>query len=164
MQSSILLIGPRQSSLALIQELNRKLNLSSKHVTGHGAGIKCLRQSEFSVILIDESIVRNHPVASNLLFRHAGSAPILEISFRKSDFPRVLRQVRTAINRSAHYEWRVNAKVRERLALELDSCVSTLLAESKDVLRSAKPEQVPKLRRLVQAAGQIREQLGVIQY
>lgn len=159
MQSSILLIAPEAASQAIADALRHELNLSPSRASTRRSGLAALRRNQYSLVLIDEQLVESDGLATELIFQNAGSAPVLEIDFPLTSTDRVVRQARIALQRRADDERKAREAASASLQAELRSALSGLLLESQLALREARPEQPPKLRQLVQMAGDLRDRL-----
>lgn len=161
MQSTILLISPEAGGQAIADALRQELNAVVTRLSSRRAGLATLRRSQFSLILLDEALAEADPRVTDLLFQNAGAAPVLEIGMARVPAVRVVRQARTALQRRAADERRAREMAAASLEAELRASLSGLLLESQLALREALPEQAPKLRHLVQLAGNLRERLRV---
>lgn len=159
MQSPILLIAPEAASIVITDALCHELNLPSVRASNRRTGLAALRRGEYSLVLLDEGLAEANPVATDILFQNAGTAPVLEINFARSGPARIVRQVRSALHRRAQDQARARAAATESLQSELRASLSGLLLESELALREAGPEQVPKLRQLVRLADDLRNRL-----
>ena len=160
MQSHILLIAPTLPPATFIRALNHKLNLACTHAASFQHAVEHMQRKEFTILLIDSDLASTGPFASDALFTRAGMAQVLELDFRRLNESRALTEVRAAINRGVHYQWRAYEQARERLVVEFHSNISVLLDESEDVLRSIGRSDAPKIRRIARLAGNLRSQLG----
>jgi hypothetical protein len=130
-------------------------------VSNRRFGLAALRREEFSVVLLEEALAQADDVGVDLLYQNAGSAPLLELNFAISSGPRILRQVRAALARRGQDRAHARRSVAEDLQNELNASLAGLLLESQLMLRDASPELAPKVRHLVQMAGDLRNRLRV---
>lgn len=161
MPSPILLIAPEAASLVVTEVLHRELNLPAVHKSNRRAGLAALRRGEYSLVLIDESLSERDPTGADLLFQNAGAAPVIEMNLAAAGPARIVRHARAALRRRAQDEARARVAAAASLENELRASLSGLLLESQLALRAARPEQAPKLRTLVQLAGDLRDRLRV---
>lgn len=159
MPSSILLISPEAPALIVAEALRRSLNLVSVRASSRRAGLAALRRDEYTLVLLDEGLAEADLVATDILFQSAGTAPVLEIDFGSAGPVRIVRQVRSALHRRAQDEARARIAAAASLQNELRASLSGLLVESQLALREANPAQAPKLRHLVELAGDLRDRL-----
>jgi signal transduction histidine kinase len=159
MSSPILLIAPDAAALVLSDVLRGALNLPCVHTSNRRSGLAALRRGEYALVLLDEGLADADPIATELLFQNCGAAPVLEIDFAIAGPERIVRQVRSALRRRAQDEARARIAAAASLQSELRASLSGLLLESQLALREAPPEQAPKLRHLVELAGDLRNRL-----
>lgn len=159
MSRTILLIAPEATAGAVADLLRRELDASIEIAANRRAGLAALRRAEYSLVLLDEALAAADPDAAEIIYQNAVSAPVLEMDFRLSTAPRVLRQARAALARAAHERAQARAAVAATLHSELNASLAGLLLESQLALRSAQPDQAPKLRHLVELAGDLRNRL-----
>lgn len=159
MAQPILIIAPETTALAAADTLRRELDTSVEMATNRRAGLALLRRNEYSIVLLEENLAAADPEATDLLYQNAVSAPVLEVNFVLSTTTRIVRQVRAALARCAHDRAQARAAAATELQSELNASLSGLLLESQLALRSATPEQAPKLRHLVELAGDLRNRL-----
>lgn len=160
MQSHILLIAPTLPPATFIRALNQKLNLTCTHAACFRRALEHMRRKEFAILLIDKDLASAEPVASEALFARAGMAQVLELDFKRLNENRALIEARAAINRGVHYQWRAYEQARERLAAEFRSNISVFVTESEVVLQSLSRSEAPRVRRIAQLAGNLRNQLA----
>jgi hypothetical protein len=149
--------GPPAESVGDI--LRRELDLVVEIAPTRRAGLAALRRGEFSLLLLEESLAAAEPEATEHLYSKAFATPVLELNFAISSSQRVLRQVRSALTRRAHDQAQAREAAAVTLQNELKATLTGLLLESQLALREAGPAQAPKLRHLVELAGDLRNLL-----
>jgi hypothetical protein len=159
MVSPILLITPASALDSIANALRSGLDIEVEATSNRHTALGCLRQRDYSLVLVDESMAAEDQEATDLLYRTAGSAPVLEINFALSGAPRIVRQVRSALTRRAFDRAQAESAATVSLQNELNATLSGLLLESQLLLRDATPQQEPKLRHVVQLAGDLRDRL-----
>jgi hypothetical protein len=155
----ILLIAPESASLRVAASLRTELEATLDVAINRRAGLALLRRNEYSLVLLEEIFAAADPEAADTLYQNAGSDPVLELNFAITGAPRIVRQVRSALARRAQDQARAHAVAALLLQRELNASLSGLLLESQLALRAASPEQAPKLRHLVELAGDLRDRL-----
>lgn len=158
--STILLIAPATTANAVADELRLALDTTVEIASTHRAALGILRRREFGLVLIEEAL-GSDPEITDLLYQSVGGAMIVELNFAISSAPRIVRQARAALSRRAHDQTLARAAAAASLHSELNATLAGLLLESQLALREATPAQAPKLRHLVQLAGDLRERLRV---
>jgi signal transduction histidine kinase len=159
MLHTILLIAPESSAGQIADLLRRELDSSVEVAPNRRAGLAALRRGEYALVLLDEALAAADPDTADIIYQNAVSAPVLEMNFQLATAPRVLRQSRAAIARATHERAQARASVTASLQSELNASLAGILLESQLALRSAQPDQAPKLRHLVELAGDLRNRL-----
>ena len=159
MPEPLLLIAPEEPAARVADALRDTLKMSVDVAVNRRAGLGCLRRGEYALVLLDEAMADADADTADVLYSHAGSAPVLEINFAITGAPRVVRQVKSALARRAHDRAQARAAATADLEHELGASLSGLLLESQLALREAPPHAAPKLRHLVELAGGLRDRL-----
>jgi CheY-like chemotaxis protein len=155
----ILIVADAVAALAVARTLRQELDFTVDIAPNRRAGLAALRRGEYSLLLLDEGLAAADPQAAEELYQKALATPVLELNFGISNAQRVLRQVRSALTRRAHDQAQAREAASATLQNELKSTLTGLLLESQLCLRDAQPDQVPKLRHLVELAGVLRNRL-----
>jgi hypothetical protein len=156
MQLPILIIAQGAPALTVARALRCDLNIAVEIAPGRRAALAALRRSEFLLVLLEEGLAASDPHATNALYDKALATPVLELNFAVCNTQRILRQVRSAVARRLQDEAQAREAATLRLQNELRSALTGLLLESQLCLREALPAQSPKLRHLVELAGNLR--------
>ena len=157
--TSILLIATEATAAAVARTLRLDLDAEVEIAVNRRAGLAALRRREFSLVLVDESLARVDTVAIDVLYQNAGAALLAELNFGASSPGRILRQARAALARRSQ-EWaQARMAAATMLQSELNATLTGLLLQSQLALREASPAQEPKLRQVVQLAGDLRQML-----
>lgn len=157
--SKILVIGPEAASSGIAEALRRTLSVVVACAVNRRSGLSLLRREPFALVLLDVGLAAADQGGTELLLQNAGEAPLLEIDFAGVPKEHVVERARIALQRRAQDERRARERATADLAAELRSMLSGLLLESQLALREARPDQEPKLRHLVQMAGDLRDRL-----
>jgi hypothetical protein len=161
MPHSILIIAPALAADPVADVLRADLDVAVEVAPHRRAGLAALRRSEFSLVLLEESLAELDPQGADLLYQNARSAPVLELNFSISKAPRIVRQVRAGLAHRAQDNVKARAAAVILLQNELNASLTGILLESELALREALPSQAPKLRHLVELAGGLRNRLRV---
>ena len=156
MPQPVLLIAPEALAAQVAAGLRRELDVSVDVAGNRRAGLACLRRGEYVLVLLDEAMAE---ADADALYSHAGDAPVLELNFAITGVSRAVRQVKSALARRARDRAHARAAAAADLQRELGASLSGLLLESQLALRDASPQTAPKLRHLVELAGDLRERL-----
>jgi hypothetical protein len=159
MSTSLLLIAPEQAADAVAAALRRGLDAEVELATTRRAGLACLRRREYTLVLLEDSLVAADPESADLLYHAAGAAPALEIHCVLSSVERIVRQVRSALMRRDRDRSQAIAAATERLQHELGATLTGILLESQLALREANPRLQPKLQHVVDLASALCERL-----
>jgi hypothetical protein len=159
MSPFVLLIAPEATARPIADALRADLRAEVETTPSRRSALASLRRREFEVVLLDESLASAEPAAADLLYQSAGVTPIVELNFAISSASRIVRQTRAALARRSQETIRARAAAAVSLQGELNAALSGILLESEMALRDASPDQAPRLRHLVQLAGDLRERL-----
>jgi hypothetical protein len=161
MPHAILIMAPTVAAEPVAEALRSDLDAAVEIAPQRRAGLAALRRSEFSLVLLEESLAELDPRGADLLYQNAASAPVLEINFAISRAPRIVRQVRSALAHRSQDAVKARAAAIVSLQNDLSASLTGILLESQLALREALPEQAPKLKHLVELAGDLRNRLRV---
>jgi hypothetical protein len=159
MSAALLLIAPESSAQPVIEALRAELNAEVEATSSRRAALTSMRRHDFALILLDESLASANSDTTDLIYQNAGNALILELNFVLSSATRVVRQARSALARRSHDLATGHAAASSTLHSELNTTLAGILLESELALRDASPTQAPRLRHLVQLAGDLRNRL-----
>jgi hypothetical protein len=159
MPVTILLISSESAALPIARTLRLDLDAEVEIATNRRAGLASVRRREFSLVLVDDNLAANDNLAVDLLYQNAGGALMVELNFAIASTGRILRQARAALARRAQDHTQARAAAALRLHSELNATLTGLLLESQLALREASPAQAPKIRQVVQLAGDLRQML-----
>jgi signal transduction histidine kinase len=155
---AILLIAPESAAEPIAEALRADLHAEVQITPSRRAALTLLRRNDFALILIDESL-SSPDGTTDLLYQDAGSALILELNLALSSAARIVRQARSALTRRAQELSTAHTVATAILHSELNTALAGVLLESELALREASPLQAPRLRHLVQLAGDLRDRL-----
>jgi len=158
MPATVLLLAPEAASQAAADALRSSMDAAIDLHASPRTALAALRQCDFSLILLDETLTAADPETIDRIYQLA-KAPVLELNFAISSAPRIVRQARAALVRRTRDLASAHSAAAALLHGELNQTLSGLLLESELALREATPAQAPKLRGLVELAGQLRDRL-----
>jgi hypothetical protein len=159
MSTTILLIAPESAALPVADALRHDLHAEVEMTPSRRAGLASLRRNDFSLVLIDESLTTPDTASADLIYQNAGGALVVELNFAISSAARIVRQTRAALARRTQDHAQAHAAAATALHSELNATLAGILLESELALREATPAQAPRLRHLVQLAGDLRDRL-----
>ena len=159
MPTALLLIAPESAAQPIAEALRSELHAEVETTASRRAALTFLRRKDFALILIDESLASADSATTDLLYQNSGSALILELNLALSSAARVVRQARSALARRTQELSKAHTAAASALQSELNTALAGVLLESELALRDASPIQAPRLRHLVQLAGDLRDRL-----
>jgi hypothetical protein len=159
MSPSILIIAPESAALPVAAALRVDLHAEVETAPNRRAALTSLRRRQFALVLIDENLTAGDPTAADLLYQNSGAALIVELNFSISSAARIVRQTRAALVRRTQDCTQARTAATSTLHGELNASLAGILLESEMALREASPTQSPRLRHLVQLAGDLRDLL-----
>ena len=159
MSPALLLIAPESAAQPIVEALRTDLRIEVETTPSRRAALTSLRRHDFALILIDESLASADSATTDLLYQNAGSALILELNLALSSAARIVRQARSALARRTQDLATARSAATANLHSELNTSLAGVLLESELALRDASPSQAPRLRHLVQLAGDLRDRL-----
>ena len=159
MSSHLLLIAPESAAQPIADALRSELHAEVETTPSRRTALTLLRRDDFALILIDENLASADSVTTDLLYQNAGSALLLELNLAISGAERLVRQARSALARRARDLATARTAAAAALQSELNTVLAGVLLESQLALRDANPAQTPRLRHLVQLAGDLRDRL-----
>jgi hypothetical protein len=160
MPAPILLLATELAGEAAGKALRIELDADVEFASSARAGMQALRLRDFSLVILDETLAAADAVSTDRLYQ-ASTAPLLELNLAITSAPRLVRQARAALVRRTRDLALAHTAASTLLQSELNETLAGILLESELALRQATPEQAPKLRQLVQLAGDLRDRLRV---
>ena len=124
-------------------------------------GLLALRRRAFGAVLVEDSLAEADPDWADQMWSEAGLAMPLRINFAISGTTRLVREVRNALTRRDAEQAKARKVVLTELENELKGSVTGLLLQSELALREAagSGRLEPKLRNLVELAGELQQKL-----
>ena len=159
---SILLVTGIEGAHNCADVIAKHLEMEVVIAEGRKAALAQLRQREFSVVVVDETITGCDPTAAEAIWDRAGLAIPMQINFALSGAARLVREIRAALHRrdrERKLAWRAAAAAVES---ELKSTVAGLLLQSQLALSSsdAASPVAERLKLVASLAGDLRRQLS----
>jgi hypothetical protein len=160
---SVLLItgieGARNCAAAVEAQIGMEIEVAE----GRKSALSSLRQREYSVVVIDESLAECDPVAAERICECAGLAIPLQINFALSGAARLAREIRSALRRREREQTLARRAAAAAVEAELKGTIAGLLLQSQLALSGAgiPAPVVDRLRTVVDLAGDLRRQLDL---
>jgi len=161
MVRDVLLIATLDGLENCANVLEQQLGVRVEVAAGRREGLDGLRRREYGVVVVEESLVESDPTWADHLWEQTGFAVPLQINFAISGCARLGREIRAALNRRDGEHSVARRAVASEIESELKSSLTGLLLQSELALRepAVPPSLEPKLRHMVELAGQIRDRL-----
>lgn len=125
------------------------------------AGLAALRRAAFGVVVVEESLAESDAEWADQVWALAGLAMPVQVNFAISGCARLSREVKAALMRRDGEQTVARRAAVQEVENDLKSAVTGLLLESQLALRepSVSASLEPKLRHLVELAGNLRDRL-----
>ncbi len=142
--------------------VSRILDLQCEAVNGRRAAIAALRRNEYSVVVVDETIVDADPAGAEAIWENAGLAVPVQVNFALSGAQRLAREIRMALTRRERERTLSHEAAAAAIEVELKSTVAGLLLHSQLALqeRELSAPLAEKMRIVADLAGHLRQQLA----
>ncbi len=141
--------------------LSKQLGLPVEVASSRREGMAALRRREYTIVVVDEPVAESSPESAEMLWKQAGLAIPLQINFAISGTNRIIREVRSALQRREHEHELAMRAATATIESELRDTVTGLLLHSQ--LALAEPlvsgPLSAKLRTVVELAGNLRTRL-----
>lgn len=139
--------------------LSKQFGLTVETVRSRREGLAVLRGREFAIIVVDQSLAEQQEDGMDSLLKHAGVAIPLEINFAISGCGRVVREVRSALQRREREKGLALSAAASSIRSDLRDAVAGLLLQSQ--LALAEPGIAPplaeRLHLLLELASNLRQ-------
>jgi hypothetical protein len=161
MSQTVLLVTTLSGAENCAAAVGRQLGLSVEVAENRRTALAALRRREYSVLVLDESLVEADPAGAEVLWQQASLAVPIQVNLGISGCNRVLREVRAALQRRERemsLAMRAAAQIMEG---EMNTTLTGLLLQTQLALEepTLTPGTVVKLRQVVELASELRDQL-----
>lgn len=160
MRRELLLIATQDGTEHWARLLEEETGFRVEVALGRRAALLALRR-QFGIVIVEEGLLEGDEVWANQISEAAGVAAFLQINFAICGLSRLLREVRATVTRRQGDEAMARRVVASEIENDLKSTVTGLLLESELALRepSIPAALEPKLRHMIELAGEIRQRL-----
>lgn len=155
----ILLITPYASVQQCGKAIEEAISEAVDVTEGLRQAIVRLRSGEYSVVVIDQSLMEAEPEESETVLQHIGSAVPVQVNFAISGVERVVREVRAALHRRKREERIARESAARALYSEVKGSVTALLLSCEVALET--PDLPPNAARKLQSVQQLAQDLRV---
>jgi len=161
MVKDVLLIAALDGLENCARILEQQLTARVEIAANRRDGLEALKRREYGVVVVEESLIESDPAWADQVWDQTGFAVPLQVHFAISGCARLGREVRAALARRDGEQAVARKAVAAEIEDELKSSLTGLLLQSELALREpgVTPGLEPKLRHMVELAGQIRERL-----
>lgn len=158
----ILLISNASSAAGCAASIEKTLGHAVEVVRTIAQGTTNLRNAEYSAVIVDQAFLDMHPVAAEGLWTHSGMAIPVFVNFAISGTERIIRDIRSALDRRQKEQWNAARAAEAALRNELTGAVTGILLSSELALAqpALPPAVISKLRSVHELAMQIQTRLG----
>jgi hypothetical protein len=161
MQRGILMVTAITGAENCAAVLSKQFGMPVETAANRKDALAALRRREFTILVIDDSLVDSRKNGSDSLLRHSGLAIPLEINFAISGCSRLVREVRAALSRrEREHELAVSAATTS-IESEVRETVAGLLLQAQ--LALAEPhistQTSERLQMILELALVLREKL-----
>jgi len=121
-----------------------------------------LREQSYSAVVIDQFLIENEPSESDQVLDHLGTAFPVYLSFAVSGMERLLREVRSALQRRKREETQARHSVEQQIRSEMFESITALLlsCELAMAVPGVPSPAVEKIRVIDNLAHDLRQKLG----
>ena len=159
---SILFITGIEGARNCADVIGRQLDTEVVIAEGRKAALALLRQREFAVVVLDETVAGCDPAAAEAIWERAGLGIPLQINFALSGAARLVREIRAALHRREREQELARRAAAAEIELQLKTTVAGILLQSQLALSTSEAASplAEKLKLVASLAGDLRRQLG----
>ncbi len=159
---SILMVTGIEGARNCAAVVGAQLSMEVEVAEGRKAALAALRRREYLAVVIDETLAECDPAAAEKICEQAGLAIPMQINFAVSGASRLVREIRSALNRREREQVLARRAATAAIETELKTTVAGLLLHSQLALNgTGVPVAVAdRLRTVADLAGSLRQQLS----
>lgn len=141
-----------------------RLALTVEIASSRAAALRLLDRRGYAVVIVDQMLADSDPEGADLVWKAAGLAIPLQISFALAGTARMEREVRAALARRQREQQQAAAAASAAVDAELKNAVTSFLLESQLALAEEGLSSAVegRLRNLVEIAARMRDRLGSV--
>ena len=158
---TVLIVTAMEGAQNCADSLARQLELTVDVAATRSQALSALRRREYSVVVVDDSLVEADASGADLLWKHSGLAFPMQFNFAISSGARLAREVRTAIGRRNQELALARRDAARALESELKSITTGLILQTELALSESalNPSLEEKLKLIADLAAKLRRQL-----
>jgi hypothetical protein len=159
---SILMVTGIEGAANCAAVLAAQLGMDVDVAQGRRDALNALRRKEYRAVVIDETLAECDPAAADKICEYAGLAIPLQINFALSGAARLVREIRSALNRRQREQTLASRAAAAAIETQIKSTVAGLLLQSQLALNeSAVPSTIAdRLRLVADLACSLRQRLS----
>lgn len=159
--TQVLMIASMKNADGCGREVAERAGVTVEVATNRRAGLAALRRSSFEVVLVEENLAESDPGWADEVWQLAGAGVAVQVNFAIVSCVRLSREVKAALTRKESERVSARRAVASEIETDLKLSITGLLLESELALREPElPDALqPKLRRIVELAGALRERI-----
>ena len=159
---SILIVTGIEGARNCAAVMEKQIGMEVDVAEGCKAALSALRQHEYSVVVIDDSVAGCDPTTAERICDHAGLAVPLQINFAITGATRLVRAIRAAQHRRERELALARRAAAAEVGTELKGTVASILLNSELALKTeGVPAQLTdRLRAVADRAEDLRRQLS----
>ena len=141
--------------------VSKQFGLAVETVSNRKEALAALRRQNYSIVVLDSSLIEASAGDADAIFKHSGLAIPLEINFAISGCGRLVREIRAALSRRQMEQGVAARAAASSLESNLRDTVAGLLLQSQLALAepAIPPQLADKLKLMVELAGNLRQKL-----
>lgn len=157
----ILLVTALAKAQGWANPLQEALRETVKEAANLQSAVKQLQSEEFSAVIIDQLLLDCEPDEAEALFKHLGAAVPVNVNFAVNGMERIVREVRSALQRRKHDLQAAKREAEQALHHELKDTLTALLLSCDMALQVPElpASAAAKMRNVHELAGTMREKL-----
>ena len=161
MKKSVLLIAALAGAENCARLLEEQIEAAVELVEDRASALKSLQSRSYGLVIVEEHLVEGDIAWADRIWAAAGLAVPLQINFALSGCARLIREAKAALARQLTEQELARRAAMLDIHKELNAAVTGLLLESELALRvdDVPAALQPRLRHMVELAGQLRERL-----
>jgi CheY-like chemotaxis protein len=157
---AVLLVTAGSLAASCATLLTSQLGLAVELAAGRRQALTALRRREFAVVVLDDCMAESDPAGAEVLWQQAGLAIPAQVNFAISGCNRVLREVRSAMQRREREISLAMRAATRVLEGEINTALTGLLLEAELALREPglPAAATARMTRVLHLAGNLRQQ------
>jgi len=161
MTQTVLLVTSIGGAENCAAAIGRQLGLAVDLAQNRRTALASLRRREYAVLVLDEALVEADPAGAEVLWQQAGLAIPVQVNLGISGCNRVLREVRSALQRREREMSLAMRAATQLMEGEINTTITGLVLQTQLALAepSLPANVAAKLQHVVELAGALREQL-----